>query len=729
MIRKRVNLLLNFKNPKLKIVVIGLLWLFIFATTGFLIAFAYFSPQIPDPESIITRRINETTKILDREGDTVLYSIHGEEKRTIVPLEEISTYMQKAVITAEDENFYDHNGLDIKGVARAVFVNLKDRAFSQGGSTITQQLVKNSLLSYEKTFSRKFKEVILSLQIEQKFEKDLILWMYLNQVPFGSNIFGIEEASQGYFGKSAKNLTLNESAVLASMLKAPSYYSPYGSHKDELLNRKNALLEKMLEFEMITPEEYEMASKEEIKLASPSEGGLRAPHFTMMVREYLVEKYGEDFVQNGGLKVYTTLDWDLQQKAEEIIHKYGERNEKLFRAGNAALVAINPKNGQVLALVGSRDYNDIEREGNFNVITSFRQPGSAFKPIVYSAALDKGLTDKTVIFDVKTEFNPNCSPDGGQIRDQYGSECYHPQNSDEKFRGPVTLRQALGSSLNIPSVKILYLAGIEDSIQRAREMGMNFLGNTKDFGLSLVLGGADVRPIDLTSAYGIFANDGIYNPPSLILRIEDSEGNVIEENNTEPERRISVETARMMNDILSDNSARALLFGLSSPLYIPDRPVAVKTGTTQKFRDAWTIGYTPSLAVGVWVGNNDNKVMTREGGGISAGGPIWREFITEALKDEPVEEFLKPSPLFVDKIMLNGNYRDGNGEIHSILHYLNKADPRGHFPSNPERDSQYKNWEWSARTYIQGGDTETVDTDFQTDFQTEFQEELEPEIN
>ncbi len=720
---------INPSSLKLRFLLIGLLWLFIIGVTAFLAAFAYFSPQIPDPQSIITRRVNEATKIFDREGETVLFSVHGEEKRTIIPLEEISSYAKNAVVAAEDENFYDHQGLDIRGVLRAVFINIKERAFSQGGSTITQQLVKNSLLTYEKTFSRKFKELIISLQIEQKFEKDLILWMYLNQVPFGSNIFGIEEASQGYFGKSAKNLTLNESVILASMLKAPSYYSPYGSHKDALLSRKNALLEKMLKSKIITKEEFDTAVNEEIKLASPSNGGLRAPHFVMMVREYLVEKYGEDLVQNGGLKVYTTLDWKLQQQAEKTVEKYADRNEKLFRAGNAALVALNPKNGGILAMVGSRNYFDIENDGNFNVITSFRQPGSAFKPLVYSAALDKGLTDKTILFDIKTEFNPNCSPDGSQIKDQYGLECYHPQNSDEKFRGPVTLRQSLGSSLNIPSVKILYLAGIENAIQRAKEMGIKFLGNTKDFGLSLVLGGADVRPIDLASAYGIFANDGIYNPPSLILRIEDSEGNIIEENRTEPERRISTETARMINDILSDNSARGLLFGLSSPLYISDRQVAVKTGTTQKFRDAWTIGYTPSLAVGVWVGNNDNAEMTQEGGGISAGGPIWREFIIEALKNEPVEEFLKPSPLFVDKIMLNGTYLDGNGEAHSILHYLDKNGPREQFPSNPGQDSQYRNWEWSARTYIQGGSSgnEIIDTDFQTEFQKTGFQQQEPE--
>lgn len=679
--------------------IIILLWLIVLSIIGFLAAFAYFAPQIPSPQTIITRRVSEATKILDREGKTVLFSVHGEEKRTIIPFAEMPDYLKNAVIAAEDANFYDHEGLDVKGILRAISVNLKKRGLNQGGSTITQQLVKNSLLGREKTVSRKFKELILALQIEKKFEKDQILWMYLNQIPFGSNLFGVEEASQNFFGKPANELTLNESAILASVLKAPSYYSPYGSHKDEMLERKNLILEKMLKLGFINEDELNSAKSEEMKLASPIPGGILAPHFVMMVKEYLAEKYGEDLIQNGGLKVFTTLNWEMQQKAEEIIEKYADRNEKLFRAGNEALVGLDPKTGEILALIGSRDYFDIEKEGNFNVITAFRQPGSAFKPIVYSVALDKGLTDKTVLFDLKTEFNPFCDPGGSQEKDQYGLGCYHPQNSDEKLRGPVTLRQALGSSLNIPSVQVLYLAGIKDSIKRAGEMGIKFLGDTENFGLSLVLGGGDVRPLDLVSAYGIFANDGIYNKPVFILRVEDSEGNILEEQEPEPERKVSGQTARMMNDILSDNSARALLFGLSSPLYIPGYEVAAKTGTTQKFRDAWTIGYTPNIAVGVWVGNNDNKEMTREGGGISAGGPIWREFMAEILPTLASEEFQKPAPVFVDKIMLNGNYIGEDGEAHSLLHYIDKSDPRGQFPLDPSRDPQYKNWEWTVRTH------------------------------
>lgn len=681
-----------------RLLIILVLWLIALGIMGFLAVFAYLAPQIPDPQSIITRRVSEATKIFDRDGKTVLFSVHGDEKRTIVPMEAISDYVKEAVIAAEDSNFYSHNGIDVKGVFRAVFENIRTgNPFSQGGSTITQQLVRNSLLGVQKTYSRKFKEAILALQIEKRFDKDQILWMYLNQIPFGSNIFGVEEASQGYFGKPAKDLTLSESATLAAMIKAPSYFSPYGSHKAELIERKNFILDRMVILEYATEKAAAEAKNEELKLASPQNGGLLAPHFVMMVKEYLVEKYGEDMVQNGGLKVYATLDWKMQQKAEEVIEKYGNRNEQLFRAGNEALVALNPKNGEILALVGSKNYYDIEKEGNFNVITAFRQPGSAFKPIVYSVALDKGLTDKTILFDLKTEFNPYCSPDGLQEKDIYGLECYHPQNADEKIRGPVTLRQGLGSSLNIPSVKVLYIAGIRDSIERAEEMGIKFLGDSDNFGLSLVLGGGDVRPLDLVNAYSTFANDGVYNQPVFILKIVDSEGRVLEEAEYNSQRKISEQTARMINDILTDNSARSFIFGLNSPLYIPARPVAVKTGTTQKYRDAWTIGYTPSLAVGVWVGNNDNTEMTREGGGVSAGAPIWREFITEVLADEPVEEFIKPDPVFTEKTMLNGNYFSENGEVHTILHYIDKNNIRGDVPNDPSSDPQYNNWEWTVQ--------------------------------
>lgn len=681
-----------------RLFIIFLLWLLVGTGATFVIAFIYFSPQIPNPESIINRRITESTKIFDRTGKTLLYEVHGQEKRTIIPDDQIPELVKQAVIAAEDANFYKHRGIDLKGIIRAGLVNIKKKGLKQGGSTITQQLVRNSLLDREKTFARKFKEIILSLQIEYRFDKNKILWMYLNQISFGSNLFGIESASQGFFGKPTKELSLNEAATLAGLIKAPSFYSPYGSNKERLIERKNKILEKMKELGFISKEQLEKSRSEELRFKTQDKGIL-APHFVIMVREYLVSKYGEEFVQNSGLRVYTTLDWDLQKKAEEIIAKSAEKNEKLFRAKNAALVAIDPKTGQILALVGSRDYFDERIDGNFNVATALRQPGSAFKPIAYSVAIDKGLTDKTILFDVKTEFNPYCSPDGFQEKDIYGQDCYHPQNSDGKFRGPVTLRQALGSSLNVPSVKVLYLAGIEETIKRAKELGINSLDEPSRFGLSLILGGGEVKLLELTGAYGAFANDGIFNPPNFILKIESSDGKIIDEFKENPKRVVPEQTARIINDILSDNTARILTFGLSSPLNFSDRQVAVKTGTTQKFRDAWTIGYTPSMAIGVWVGNNDNTEMTREGGGVSAGAPIWHEVMKYALSNKENEEFIKPEPVYIDKIMLNGNYLNENGEVHTILHYIQKENIRGQVPLNPEIDPQYKNWEWAVRNY------------------------------
>lgn len=684
-----------------RLFIIFLLWLLVGTGATFVVAFIYFSPQIPNPESIINRKIMESTKIFDRTGKILLYEVHGQEKRTIIPDDQIPELVKQAVIAAEDANFYKHRGIDLKGIIRAGLVNIKKKGLKQGGSTITQQLVRNSLLDREKTFARKFKEIILSLQIEYRFDKNKILWMYLNQISFGSNLFGIESASQGFFGKPTKELSLNEAATLAGLIKAPSFYSPYGSNKEKLIERKNKILEKMKELGFISKEQLEKARSEELRFKTQDKGIL-APHFVIMVREYLVSKYGEEFVQNNGLKVYTTLDWDLQKKAEEIIAKSAEKNEKLFRAKNAALVAIDPKTGQILALVGSRDYFDERIDGNFNVATALRQPGSAFKPIAYSVAIDKGLTDKTILFDVKTEFNPYCSPDGFQEKDIYGQDCYHPQNSDGKFRGPVTLRQALGSSLNVPSVKVLYLAGIEETIKRAKELGINSLDEPSRFGLSLILGGGEVKLLELTGAYGAFANDGIFNPPNFILKIESSDGKIIDEFKENPKRVVPEQTARIINDILSDNTARIITFGLSSPLNFSDRQVAVKTGTTQKFRDAWTIGYTPSMVIGVWVGNNDNTEMTREGGGVSAGAPIWHEVMKYALSNKENEEFIKPEPVYTDKIMLNGNYLNENGEVHTILHYIQKENIRGQAPLNPETDPQYKNWEWAVRNYYNG---------------------------
>lgn len=661
------------------------LWLFVVGAIFFLILFIYIELTLPAPESIAVRKVTESTKIYDKTGEALLYDIHGEEKRTVIPWDQIPESAKKATLASEDADFYNHKGLDISGILRALLKDIRDLDLSQGGSTITQQLVKKTLLGDEKTLTRKIKEAILSIEVEKRFTKDEILWMYLNQIPYGSNAYGIEAASKTFFAKTASELTLNESAILASLIKAPSYYSPYGNHVEELTARKNALLERMSVLNLITVEEYEESINEEVEFRTRITD-IQAPHFVIMVTEYLENKYGRDVVENGGLRVMTTLDADLQVAAEESVIKYAEINKERYKASNAALVAIDPKTGEVLSLVGSADYFDIENEGNFNVTTARRQPGSAFKPFAYAVAFQKGYPDFTVLFDVKTEFGPNCSPDAEQEKDQYGLECYHPRNYDGRFRGPVTMRQGLAQSLNVPSVKTLYLAGVNDTIDLAEKMGITTLQDRSRFGLSLVLGGAEVKPVDLVSAYGVFANDGIRNPWYLVRRVETADGTVLENNEPDPKRVLDAQMARLVSDVLSDNSARAPVFGYSSSLYFPGRSVAAKTGTTQENRDAWVIGYSPTIVSGVWVGNNKNESMTEEGAGISAAGPMWHEFMSKAFEKFPREEFAKPDIVSSSKPMLNGSY--DSSDPHNILYYADRS------------SDQFENWEWSVRRFF-----------------------------
>jgi 1A family penicillin-binding protein len=679
------------------------------------VAFVYYAGQVPDPLTITTRRISESTKIYDRTGEVLFYDIHGEEKRTIIPWEQIPETVKKATLASEDSDFYTHKGIDFLAIVRALYKDVIRLSAAQGGSTITQQLVKISLLGQEKTLARKIKEAVLSIQIERKLTKDQIFWMYLNQIPYGSNAYGIEAASQTFFGKPALDLTWAEAALLAALPKAPSFYSPhYGSRFSELVARRNNILERMKNLGMIDQNQYRLAVNEIPKIIPPREN-IPAPHFVIMVKEYLTKRYGEDMVENGGLKVITTLDTELQKIAEEVVKNYGKINTEKFKASNAALVAADPKTGQILAVAGSKNYfgelepegcvpgstgeNSCKFEGNFNAALGFRQPGSAFKPFAYATAFQKGFTDSAIIFDVLTEFNHSCDSSGGQEKDETGQDCYHPQNYDGRFRGPVTMRQALGQSLNVPSVQVLYLAGIDDTIDLARKMGITTLNDRSRYGLSLVLGGGEVRLIDMVAAYGVFANDGVRIHQNFIQRIVTGNGTVLEEYQREEERVLDSQIARLVSDVLSDNNARGPVFGYNSPLYFPDRQLAAKTGTTQENRDGWLIGYTPSLVAGVWTGNNNNDSMTKQGAGLSAAGPMWNEFMGRALEGSPPERFIKPDPLLTDKIMLNGEYRGLEG-IHSILYYVDKKDPAGPQPQNPENDPQFKNWEEAVRIWL-----------------------------
>ncbi len=676
--------------------------------------------EIPDLSSFEDRRILQSTKIYDRTGEILLYDLHQDVKRTIVPYEEISRHLKNATVAIEDERFYSHPGIDIKAIFRAAVVNTSqgDLLGGQGGSTLTQQVIKNSVLENDKKLSRKVKEAILSVKLERTLSKDEILGVYLNEVPYGGTIYGVEEAAQSFFGKKAADVTLAEAAYIASLPQAPTYLSPYGNNRDKLDARKNVVLIKMLEQGHITKEEYEEAKNAEVQFLPQAISGIRAPHFVMYVREQLVEKYGEEALAERGFRVVTTLDYELQEAAEKIVAEKAAKNLETFKADNAGLVATDPKNGDLLVMVGSKDYFSEEIEGNFNVTLAERQPGSSIKPFVYAAAFSKGYLPNTVLFDVKTQFSPLCSPTDPSSE----SPCYSPNNYNGKFIGPVSMRNALAQSLNIPAVKTLYLAGIKDTLKLAADMGLTTLNDPDRYGLTLVLGGGEVRLLDMAHAYGVFANEGIKAEPRSILKIEDFQGNLIYESKVETKQVLDRNVALMISDVLSDNVARTPLWGANSAVNFTTRDVASKTGSTNNLRDAWLMGYSPNIVVGAWVGNNDNSPM---GGGLSGliVTPMWRAFMDVALAKLPDEKFPQPQiDLAGVKPIIRGDYIDSSmladqlqnssstdavsaatilGNMHSILHYVNRADPRGPYPSNPASDDQYANWEYAVQAWKQ----------------------------
>jgi len=673
--------------------------------------------KIPDLSSFEDRRILQSTKIYDRTGEILLYDLHQDVKRTIIPFEDISRNIKNATIAIEDERFYSHFGIDIKGILRAVFVNIKDGDLlgGQGGSTLTQQVIKNSVLQNDKKLTRKIKEAILSIKLERVLTKDQILAIYLNESPYGGTIYGVEEATQSFFGKSAKDISIAEAAYIAALPQAPTYLSPYGNHRSDLDQRKNSVLEHMLGNNLITKDEYNSAKEEKVTFLSQAVTGIRAPHFVMYVKDQLVKQFGEEALAERGLKVITTLDYDLQQKAEEIVNRRSLANAEKFKATNAGLVAVDPKNGDLLVMVGSRDYFSKDIEGNFNITLASRQPGSSIKPFVYATAFSKGYLPNTILFDVKTQFSPACEADSPSSE----SPCYSPNNYNNKFRGPVSMRNALAGSLNIPAVKTLYLAGLKNTLKLAADMGLTTLNDPERYGLTLVLGGGEVRLLDMTYAYGVFANDGLKAEPRSILKIEDNQGNSIYESQVSAKQVIDKNVALMINNVLSDNVARTPLWGANSIVYFPNRDVAVKSGSTNNLRDAWVMGFTPNLAVGTWSGNNNNSPM---GGGLSGliTAPTWKEFMDYALEKIPDEKFSQPQiDLTGIKPIIRGEYIDSTvlltkmnslgtttvnmgdilNNIHSILYFVNKDDPRGPYPENPNNDGQYYNWEYAVQKW------------------------------
>jgi membrane peptidoglycan carboxypeptidase len=630
--------------------------------------FVFYSKDLPRPEVFTEKHFTQSTKIYDRTGQILLYEIYGEEKRTIVPLASIPDHLKNAVIATEDANFYNHFGIDFEGILRSILINLRIGRPSVSGSTIPQQLIKSTFFTSEKTIERKVREIILALELNRRYPKDQILEWYLNQIPFGQNSYGVESASQIYFGKPVSEITVAESAALAALIQMPSYFSPYGENKDRLLERKDYVLGRMQERGYLTEEETAAAKEEVIDFKDPT--GIKAPHFVLYVIEnYLKPKYGQDldYLRENGIKVYTSLDWGMQTLAEKAVKEGVERN-KMYNAHNAAMVAISPNNGEILAMVGSADWfadsypencaagENCLLDPQFNAAVGTkespgRQPGSAFKPFVYATAFKKGYDGQTEVTDEPSNFG------------LWGDKEYMPQNYDGLFRGWVSLKQSLAQSLNIPSIKVLFLAGSEEKVERldinnflglesvlskglansietAKSMGITTLDNPlSSYGPAIVLGGGEVSLLDITSAYGVFATEGMATSPSPILKIEDYDGNILEENKKTQKRVLPSEVAQAVNDILSDNETRAPMFGTRSHLYFEGYQVAAKTGTTDNFRDAWTIGYTPSIVVGVWAGNSNNQSMIRNQPAATVAGPIFNSFLREVLPNLPASYF------------------------------------------------------------------------------------------
>lgn len=602
----------------------------IYSLLGVLVVFSvWLFWGIPMPNKILESQVPVSTKIYDRNGK-LIHEIYTDKKSTPVNVDELPKYVVDATISIEDKNFYKHWGFSITGITRAAYNTIFKQKL-QGGSTLTQQLVKNTLLTPERTIKRKLREIVITLIVEAMYSKKQILDLYFNQIPYGSTAYGIGAASELYFGKNAKDLSLSESAMLAGITAAPTKYSPFGAHPEIAKSRQEIALQRMVEDKVITQKEADDAKNQELKFAEPER--FKAPHFSLWVKEILADKYGDAQVEQGGLRVTTTLDLDLQEFAETTIAEEISKLKKQ-KVGNGAAIVTHPKSGEILAMVGSKDYFAKDEDGKVNVIFANRQPGSSIKPINYALAIkDKKITLSTPLADVPTCF--------GVV----GQKNYCPVNYDGSFHGAVQTRFALGNSYNIPAVRILALNGVENFIDFAKSIGITTLTDPKNYGLSLTLGGGEVKPYDMNQAFSVLANGGVKVPLNPILKITDWKGKVYEERKMEDvdEQRIfDSEVSYLISHALYDNNARVSAFGESSYLIVKGHPeVSVKTGTTNDRRDNWTIGYTPQIVTVVWVGNNDNTEMSGAVSGVSGASPIWNRIIKYALDKSEKGEYYK----------------------------------------------------------------------------------------
>lgn len=642
------------------LMVIGLL--------GTVILFTWYSKDLPSPTKVV-RRDGYASQIYDRNGE-LLYDVYKDAKRTPVVWEDIPDYLKKATVSVEDKEFYTHGGYDPLAPLRIV-KNLFVLHQLTGGSTLTQQLVKNVLLTSDRTITRKIKEFILAVQIEARYKKDEILLMYLNEAPYGGASWGVGTASQQYFGKPVKELTLVECAILAGLPQRPNVYSPFSKTPTAYLARTSHVLDRMALDGAISRETADKALVEAKNYKFyDNKSTIMSPHFVFWLKDVLSNKYGVDKVESGGLKITSTLDLKLQNQVQTIVGEEIDKAEKLG-VSNGAVLVIDPTNGQVLAMVGSRGYFSTKTDGNFNVVTqALRQPGSAIKPITYLTAIKKGWTAGSLIMDTPVIF-----PGIG------GQKDYAPQNYTGKFLGPMNVRTALGNSINTTAVKTLARVGIQNMLTQAFDMGLTTLEPTKEnlsrFGLSVTLGGAEVKMIDLANAYAAFANGGLVNEVTGILKVEDKTGRILEEYKPMVGKKVMTpQEAFIISNILSDNSAREITFGQSNGLVIPNYQVAVKTGTTNDKRDNWAVGWTPNLLVTAWVGNNDNTPMGKIASGVSGATPIWRRVMQYALPLRTKQDFPIPSSIVSVEVDKVSGYAAHDGFPSRKEYYIDGTQPK-----------------------------------------------------
>ena len=656
-----------------------------FITSGYVTLFYTFTPL---PGVNIENVATKQSIVLTDRNDIFLFDYSVNEQRTFVPYEEISQNIINATTAIEDHLFFEHNGIRLDSFMRALINNIRTLSFSQGGSTITQQVIKNVFLTTEKKIERKMKEFLLAIKLEKRLTKEEILELYLNTISYGGVSYGIAEASDSFYGKKPSELTIAESAYLAAIPKAPTYFSPYGRNRQALEMRKNQVLQLMLNHELITREEYQEARREEVYFQNQSSFSVRAPHFVFFVKEQLEEEHGAGLKALEGQRIRTTIDIEMQEEIEEMMQTFAPKLEKRFGAKNIASVVLSAETGEILSMVGSRDFFDGDIDGKVNIITSLRQPGSTFKPIAYSVAFGKGLTPDTIVYDVPTQFTVFCKKD--RFESTRGG-CYSPVNYTGKFVGPISLRNALAQSINVPAVKVLYIAGIAEVVALAQKMGITSL--TKGpyhYGLSLVLGGAEVTPLELAQAYGVFANEGNFIPYTWKPNTEKKIG----------KRVIKKHITQEITSILSDDDARAPIFGRNTALNITKPPVAVKTGTTNNSRDIWIVGYSPDIITLVWAGNADSTPLENDATGYYL-APLFKDIITTVTKKYGKQGtyFIKNTvpPESGPEILFG---RIDTEDPHTILHYIRRNRPTQRI-GDPTEEPQYEHWEYSVREWIE----------------------------